>query len=86
MSGPRPHDLTARQRAVAGDVYAAFLAQRPADVPPPFSVRMDFILDPGSAAGMLLLEVEAVAPVRFLGLHPSRVPAFARMIAARAAG
>ncbi|MEU8236396.1 hypothetical protein AB0C12_42965 [Actinoplanes sp. NPDC048967] len=78
---PRPHILTARQRDTASKAYEAFLAQRKPNAPPPFSVRMDFIIDPESDPGLLLLEVEAVAPVRFFGLHMSRVPAFARTIA-----
>jgi hypothetical protein len=79
---PRPHLLTDAQTATASRTYQAFLALRPPGAPPLLSVRMDFLIDPDTEPGLLLLEVEAVAPVRFFSLHPKRIPAFARTIIA----
>jgi hypothetical protein len=79
---PRPHVLTEAQAATARQAYQAFLGLRRPGAAPCFSVRMDFLIDPDTEPGLLLLEIEAVAPVRFLGLHPDRIPAFVRAILA----
>jgi hypothetical protein len=76
----RPHILTEAQTETVGRAYQAFLALRPLGAPPLLSVRLDFLIDPDAEPGLLLLEVEAVAPVRFFSLHPKRIPAFAQTI------
>ena len=53
---------------------------RPPQAPPVYSVRLDFLIDPATEPGLLLLEIEAVAPVKFLPLVPGRAPDFARAI------
>lgn len=81
---PRPHDLTPEHTATALRAHQAFAGLRPPDVPPEFSTRLDFLIDPSAPAGLSLLEVEAVAPVKFLALRPDRVPDFAATIVALA--
>ncbi|WP_433207279.1 hypothetical protein ACQP00_41050 [Dactylosporangium sp. CS-047395] len=55
----------------------------PAGSPPPLSVRLDFILDPDAPRGMSLLEIEAVAPVKFFADFPDECDRYARAILAR---
>ncbi|WP_433824687.1 hypothetical protein ACQP2E_21330 [Actinoplanes sp. CA-015351] len=78
---PLPHQLTAAQAAVAERAYQAFLGLRPDGAAPLLSVRLDFLIDPETEPGLLLLEVEAVAPVKFFTLHRERAAAFARAVA-----
>ncbi|MBM2618790.1 hypothetical protein JIG36_24840 [Actinoplanes sp. LDG1-06] len=77
---PRVYELSARQIEVALTAYGKFLSLRPPGGPPVYSVRLDFLIDPDTAPGLRLLEVEAVAPVKFLSLVPERVVAFARVL------
>lgn len=77
---PRPYELSLEQSGVALRAYRSFLSLRPPDAPPLFSVRLDFLIDPLTPPGLMLLEVEAVAPVKFLPLFPRLVPDFARAI------
>lgn len=63
----------------------AFLDLRPARGCAPLSVRLDFLIDPATDPGLLLLEVEAVAPVRFFPLHRDRLAPFVQAILAFAA-
>ncbi|MGX6600885.1 ATP-grasp domain-containing protein [Micromonosporaceae bacterium Da 78-11] len=77
---PRPYDLTPGQATVVLRAYQAFLGLRVPGKPAVFAVRLDFLIDPGVAPGLSLLEVEAVAPVKFLPMFPHRVPDFAAAI------
>ena len=83
---PQPYALSAAQEAVARSVYESFLRLRPPQSPPVYSVRLDFLIDPAAEPGLHLLEIEAVAPVKFLPLVPGRAPAFARAVTELAAG
>ncbi|MEU8658283.1 hypothetical protein [Actinoplanes philippinensis] len=76
---PRPVTLTAAQIGAVQRAHRAFLALREGGAPP-YSVRLDFLVDPASDPGFLLLEVEAVAPVKFFALHPDRPAVFARAV------
>jgi hypothetical protein len=77
---PRPYDLSAAQTTLVQRAYQAFLGLRPAGAPPVLSVRMDFLIDPGSDPELLLLEVECVAPVKFFPLFPGLARDYARLI------
>lgn len=80
---PQPYPgLTAQQERVVRATYAALRALL---VNEPLSVRLDFVIDPASPSGLLLLEAELVAPVRFLPLFPSACANLAEAILARAA-
>lgn len=81
---PRPHlDWTGQQRAVVEEAYAALCGLLPEAAPTPLSVRLDFIVDPAAARGLLLLEVELVAPVKFFGLFPAACERYAAAIVSR---
>ncbi|WP_433047984.1 ATP-grasp domain-containing protein [Dactylosporangium sp. CS-033363] len=75
--------LSDEQRTVVAETYAALLSLLPADSAPPLSVRLDFILDPDAPRGMSLLEIEAVAPVKFFASFPDECDRYARAILAR---
>jgi glutathione synthase/RimK-type ligase-like ATP-grasp enzyme len=77
---PQPYDLSPAQTDVALRAYKAFLALRQAGSPPVYSIRLDFLIDPPTPPGLLLLEIEAVAPVKFLPMFRRLAPAFARAI------
>ena len=77
---PRPYALSPAQEAVALAVHDSFLRLRPPQAPPVYSVRLDFLIDPATEPGLHLLEIEAVAPVKFLPLFPGRAASFARTI------
>ncbi|WP_051367113.1 ATP-grasp domain-containing protein [Hamadaea tsunoensis] len=72
---PRPARLTDAQLDVVRGVHDAYLRLVGTT---PLSVRLDFIPDP--EAGLLLLEIEAVAPVRFLRFFPDAVRAYGDLI------
>ncbi|GGQ68292.1 ATP-grasp domain-containing protein [Couchioplanes azureus] len=79
---PQPYPgLTAQQERVIRHAYAEL---RKLLVNEPLSVRLDFIIDPASPSGLLLLEVEMVAPVKFLPLFPEQCANYAEAILARA--
>jgi len=66
---PRPYpQLTARQREQILTTRAAFLELSSTASAAPSSVRLDFLFDPADSERLLLLEIESVAPVKFLGL------------------
>lgn len=82
---PRPHTRWADgQREVVAEAYAALCGLLPEAAPTPLSVRLDFIVDPSAARGLLLLEVELVAPVKFFGLFPEACERYAAAIVSRA--
>jgi hypothetical protein len=78
---PRPYrSRTQQQQRVITQTYAALrglLAEEP------LSVRLDFIIDPGTPSGLLLLEIEMVAPVKFFAHFPAECAAYAEAILAR---
>jgi glutathione synthase/RimK-type ligase-like ATP-grasp enzyme len=76
---PRPYELTDAQRAVVRNTYQALFR----NTAEPLSVRLDFIIDPAANNGLLLLEVEMVAPVKFFGLFPDECRRYAGAISAR---
>jgi hypothetical protein len=76
--------LTDAQREIVLATYRSFLSILPKDSPEPLSVRLDFVLDPESGTGLLLLEIESVAPVRFFSLFPDESVSYATEIVARA--
>ena len=78
---PRPFpELTGPKRAAVSAAYDAFVGVLPAGTPEPLSVRLDFVLDPEAEAGLLLLEIEAVAPVKFFSLFPAACEEYAKLI------
>ncbi|WP_199515135.1 ATP-grasp domain-containing protein [Nucisporomicrobium flavum] len=80
---PRPYaGFTAQQERVIRQTYAEL---RRLLTNEPLSVRLDFIVDPASPSGLLLLEVEMVAPVKFFPLFPQECGHYAEAILARAA-
>jgi hypothetical protein len=81
---PRPYsELTGPRLAAVSRAYDSFVGMLPAGTPAPLSVRLDFVLDPGADAGLLLLEIEAVAPVKFFSLFPAACEAYAKLIVDR---
>ncbi len=80
---PQPYaGLTAQQERVVHQTYAAL---RKMLINEPLSVRLDFVVDPASPSGLLLLEAEMVAPVKFLPFFPAQCANLAEAIIARAA-
>ncbi|WP_305785960.1 ATP-grasp domain-containing protein [Symbioplanes lichenis] len=80
---PQPfRGLTAQHDRVIHQTYAAL---RRLLVNEPLAIRLDFVLDPASPTGLLLLEAEMVAPVKFLPLFPAQCANVAEAILARAA-
>jgi hypothetical protein len=80
---PQPFlGLTAQHDRVIRQTYAAI---RKLLINEPLSIRLDFVLDPASPSGLLLLEAEMVAPVKFLPLFPAQCANIAEAILARAA-
>ncbi|WP_327004223.1 hypothetical protein OHA72_55805 [Dactylosporangium sp. NBC_01737] len=79
-----PEWWTGQQRAVVEEAYAALCGLLPEAAPTPLSVRLDFIVDPAAARGLLLLEVEMVAPVKFFGLFPEQCARYAEAVVSRA--
>jgi hypothetical protein len=81
---PRPYEsLSDAQRTVIRRTYDAMLGLLPAGAPRPLSVRLDFVIDPGAESGLVLLEIEMVAPVKFFALFPRQCERYARSIADR---
>ncbi|MFI5935911.1 RimK family alpha-L-glutamate ligase [Actinoplanes sp. NPDC051494] len=80
---PQPYPgLTAQEGRVIHQTYAALRAMLTNE---PLSVRLDFVVDPASPSGLLLLEAEMVAPVKFFPLFPAECANLAEAILARAA-
>jgi hypothetical protein len=80
---PRPYaGFTAQQERVVRQTYAELRRLLASE---PLSVRLDFIVDPASPSGLLLLEAEMVAPVKFFPLFPEQCGNYAEAILARAA-
>ncbi|MFI7603354.1 RimK family alpha-L-glutamate ligase [Actinoplanes sp. NPDC049681] len=80
---PQPYPgFTAQQERVIRQTYAEL---RGLLVNEPLSVRLDFIIDPASPSGLLLLEAELVAPVKFFPHFPDQCGHYAEAIIARAA-
>lgn len=80
---PQPYSgLTAQQERVVHQSYAAV---RKLLINEPLSLRLDFVVDPASPSGLLLLEVEMVAPVKFFPHFPAECANLAEAIIARAA-
>lgn len=80
---PRPYHLTDSQREVVDLSYRALLTLLPDSAPAPLSVRLDFVVDPDSPAGLVLLEIEMVAPVRFFAQVPGACDRYVAAILAR---
>ncbi|MFI7540025.1 RimK family alpha-L-glutamate ligase [Actinoplanes sp. NPDC049599] len=81
---PQPYrSFTPRQEQVITRSYAALRGLLTRE---PLAVRLDFIIAPDSPAGLLLLEVEMVAPVKFFAHFPAECAAYAEAILARAGG
>ncbi|BCJ52526.1 hypothetical protein Asp14428_40010 [Actinoplanes sp. NBRC 14428] len=79
---PQPYPgLTAQQERVIRQSYHELRNLLSNE---PLSVRLDFIIDPASPSGLLLLEVEMVAPVKFFPLFPAQCAHYAEAIIARA--
>lgn len=79
---PQPHAaVTEQHRQVIEQTYAEL---RKLLINEPLSVRLDFIVDPTAPSGLLLLEVEMVAPVKFFPLFPQECANYAEAILARA--
>lgn len=76
---PQPAPEVVDHAETVLDVYRAFVDLLPAATRP-WSVRLDFIVDPASPRGLLLLEIEAVAPVKFFRLFPGKAQEFAATI------
>jgi hypothetical protein len=80
---PQPYPgLTAQHDRVIHQTYSALRALL---INEPLSVRLDYVIDPASPSGLLLLEAELVAPVKFLPLFPAECANLAEAILARAA-
>ena len=80
---PRPYPgFTAQQERVIRQTYGELRRLLAGE---PLSVRLDFIVDPASPSGLLLLEAEMVAPVKFFPLFPEQCGNYAEAILARAA-
>jgi hypothetical protein len=81
---PRPYSrLTGPQRTAVSRAYDSLVSILPAGTPAPLSVRLDFVLDPEAEAGLLLLEIESVAPVKFFSLFPAACEEYAKLIVER---
>lgn len=73
-------ELSERQRADIQKAYTAYVHTLPLIDTPPMSIRLDFLIDPTDQKGLLLLEIETVAPVKFLHLAPDRAEQYAQLI------
>lgn len=63
-------DLSTHQRDQILQAHRKFYEISKTDIDAPASIRLDFLFDPIRPDNLLLLEIESVAPVKFLTLFP----------------